>query len=107
MNSLLATRMAFTGRRQDREARYNQATAFLYEIQVHQNSARADHHLRRSRNFFYGMLAAQLAVVIATLALAVRQKSILWALASLAGVTAVAYGISVYLDLFPFILAQG
>lgn len=96
-----AARNNFTARRYDGEAHYNQDAAFLYEIRVHQNSALADRHLKRSRNFFYGMLAAQLGVTIATLALAVRQKSLLWALASIAGLGAVLYGIYVYLDLVP------
>ncbi len=99
-----ALRMAwdrFTARRYDRDAAYNQDAAFLYEIQVHQESAESDRHLNRSRNFLYGMLAAQMATTIATLALAVRMKSVLWGLASLAGIGAVLYGIYVYLDLVP------
>ena len=91
----------FNARRYERDARYNQEAAFLYEIQVHQDSARADHHLTRSHNFFYGMLAAQMAVTIATLALAVRQRSLLWGLASVAGLCAVLYGATVYLDMVP------
>jgi hypothetical protein len=91
----------YNGRRYDGAARYNQEAAFLYEIQVHQNSAHSDRHLTRSRNFFYGLLGVQLAVTIATLALAVRQKSLLWGLASVAGVSAVIYSVYVYLDLIP------
>lgn len=91
----------FTARRYDRDAQYNWDTALLYEVEVHQQSAQSDRHLQRSRNFFYGMLAAQMAVTIATLALAVRQRSVLWGLASLAGLGAVLYGVYVYLDLAP------
>lgn len=99
--SLRAGWNRFNARRYERDARYNQDAAFLYEIRVHQNSAHADRHLTRSHNFFYGMLAAQFAVTISTLALAMRQKSLLWGLASLAGLFAVLYGVTVYLDMVP------
>lgn len=91
----------FTARRYDREAGFNQETAFLYEVQVRQNSSHAERHLARSRNFFYGMLGAQLAVTVSTLALAVRQKSLFWGLASVAGLGAIVYSVYVYLDLVP------
>ena len=42
------------------------------------------------------MLTAQAAVTIATLALAMRRKSILWSMATLAGMTAVSFGVYVY-----------
>ena len=43
------------------------------------------------------MLAAQAGVTIATLSLAVKHKSLLWGLASLAGVGAIAFSIYVHL----------
>jgi hypothetical protein len=43
------------------------------------------------------MLAAQAGVTIATFSLAVRFRSALWALATVAGVTALAIGAYVYL----------
>jgi hypothetical protein len=90
-----------SARRYERDARYNQEAAYLYEVQVYENSYHSDRHLNRSRNFFYGMLLAQVAVTTATLALAVRKKNVLWGLASLAGIAAVAYSVYVYLDLLP------
>jgi hypothetical protein len=43
------------------------------------------------------MLCAQAGVAIASLALAARQKSVLWAIAGLAGVTALVFSSYVYL----------
>jgi hypothetical protein len=43
------------------------------------------------------MLAAQAAVIVATFALAARQRNLLWGLAAGAGVLAVAFAIYVYL----------
>jgi hypothetical protein len=98
-NDYTAARLAFTARRYETDARENQVAAYLYDVKVQLSSARSDHHLQRSKNFFYGMLAAQVAVTIATLALAVRQKSLMWGLAACAGVGAILFGIYVFLDL--------
>ena len=49
--------------------------------------------------FFYGMLGAQAAVTVSTLALAMRKKSTLWSLAAAAGLTAVAFAAWVYLTI--------
>ena len=57
----------------------------------------ADRHSERSQRFFYGMLAAQLAVIMATFAIAARQRSLLWAVAAGAGVIAVLFAGYVYL----------
>jgi hypothetical protein len=84
--------LAYTDRRYEREASYNHDAAVLYEVQKHRSSAQSDRYVDRSRFFFYGMLAAQVGVTISTLALAVRQKSILWGLATVAGVVAVLVG---------------
>jgi hypothetical protein len=62
------------------------ARAALYELQVRKSALNSDLHLKRSECFFYCMLA-------------VRQKSILWGLATGAGVTALALGGYVYLGM--------
>jgi hypothetical protein len=43
------------------------------------------------------MLAAQMAVVISTLAIAARQKNLLWSLAAAAGLVAVSFSAYVFL----------
>ena len=43
------------------------------------------------------MLAAQMAVIIATFSIAARQKSFLWSLAAAAGLAAVSFSVYVYL----------
>lgn len=90
--------ISFTARRYEREARDNQASANLYEIQVRKSSWNSDRHIKRSRLFFFGMLAAQAGVTIASLALAVRLKSVLWSIACIAGVIALVIGGYVYLS---------
>ncbi len=98
------TSAAFTGerlrseeRRYQREAEGNRVTAGLYEINVRKSGWHSERHRRRSGYFFYGMLAAQAGVTIASLALAVRMKSVMWSVASVAGTVAVAIGAYVYL----------
>ncbi|MBC8095141.1 MAG: DUF4337 family protein [Akkermansiaceae bacterium] len=93
----LVTRMDFNARRYETEARLNQTIANLYELQVRKNNITAERHHKRSQKFFFGMLAAQTAVIIATFALAARQRSLLWSLAAAAGVAAVLFAIYVYL----------
>jgi hypothetical protein len=95
--SFLASRRDFTARRYEREARDNQATAGILEIQVRKSSWNAERHKSRSIMFFYGMLAAQAGVTIATFSLAVRQRSTLWALATLAGLGAIIFSAYIYL----------
>lgn len=98
LNTLVkAARYDYNARRYNREARYNQKSAGLYEIEVRRNSVAADRHRTRSKQFFYGMLCAQAGVAIASLSLAAKQKSLLWALAGLAGLTAVVFSGYVYL----------
>jgi hypothetical protein len=93
-----AVRLRYTARRYDAEARLNQAIAELYELQVRQSNYSAERHSLRSGRFFYGMLAAQLAVIISTLAIAARQRSLLWSLAAAAGLAAVVFTLYVYLN---------
>jgi hypothetical protein len=75
----------------------NLAVAGIYELQVRQNNYSAEKHRARSGKFFYGMLAAQMAVIISTFAIAARQRSFLWSIAAAAGAAAVAFSVYVYL----------
>ena len=86
-------------RRYDAEARLNQTIASLYELQVRKANHSAERHHDRSQRFFYGMLGAQMAVIISTLALAARQRSLLWSLAAAAGLAALGFALYVYLVL--------
>ncbi len=92
-----AGRFSYTARRQRRESDYHLKTAGLYEVQVRLNSYTSDRHRTRSKLFFFGMLAAQAGVTIASLSLAVHKRNILWALAGLAGLAAVTFSGYVYL----------
>ena len=92
-----AVRLRYTALRYETEARLNQAIANLYELQVRRSNLSAERHHARSQRFFFGMLAAQMAVIISTLALAARNRSLLWSLAAAAGVAAIAFAIYVYL----------
>jgi hypothetical protein len=92
-----AARLGFDARRYRDEGRFNQGIAGLYELQVRQVSVSSDKHRHRSKFFFYSMLAAQAGVTIGTLALAVRQRSVFWGLATCAGVIALLIGAYVYL----------
>jgi hypothetical protein len=92
-----AARLRYAAARYDAEARLNQSIAGIYELQVRRNNYSAEKHHRRSGKFFYGMLAAQLAVIISTFAIAARQRSFLWAVAATAGLAAIAFAAYVYL----------
>jgi uncharacterized protein YqgV (UPF0045/DUF77 family) len=94
-----AARLRYTALRYDTEARLNQVIANLYELQVRQNNLSAERHHNRSQRFFYGMLAAQMAVIIATFAIAARKRNLLWSLAAAAGAAAVGFAVYVYLFL--------
>lgn len=95
-NSFTAASLRYDAWRYDHEAADNQRAAGLYEIQVRKHSWTAEWHRKRSAYFFYGMLAAQAGVTIATLALAVKLRSLLWGLASFAGLVAVGIAAYVY-----------
>lgn len=86
-------------RRYRAEATLNQGIGFLYEARVKVSTAESDRHRVRSENFFYAMLAAQVGATVASLALARRRKSALWALAGLSGLVAVAIGAYVYVTI--------
>jgi len=94
---VVAGRLHFTALRYDTESRLNQAIANLYELQVRKSNFTAERHERRSQRFFFGMLAAQAAVIIATFAIAARKRNLLWSLAAAAGLAAVGFAIYVYL----------
>ncbi|HEY2329406.1 MAG TPA: DUF4337 family protein [Verrucomicrobiae bacterium] len=91
-----AARLRYTAARYDTEAKLNQAVAGIYELQVRKDNISAERHHRRSGKFFFGMLAAQMAVIISTFSIAARQKSFLWALAAAAGMGAVSFAAYVY-----------
>lgn len=95
--SFSAARLRYNAARYDSEARLNQSIANIYELQVRQNNISAEKHHNRSKNFFFGMLAAQLAVIVSTFAIAARKKSLLWSFAAAAGAAAVCFSIYVYL----------
>lgn len=94
---LITSHLGYAARRNAAEGRYNQAIARLYELQVRFSSGDSERHRDRSKFFFYGMLAAQAGVTISTLSLAVKRRSLLWALASLVGLAAVVYAGYIYL----------
>jgi hypothetical protein len=95
--SFSAARLRYSAKRYDTEARLNQAVASVYELQVRQDNFTAARHHRRSGKFFYGMLAAQMAVIISTFSMAARMKSFLWSIAAAAGGAAVSFSLYVYL----------
>jgi hypothetical protein len=91
-----AARLRYAAMRYETEARLNQGIANLYELQVRKSNASAQRHHARSQRFFFGMLAAQMAVIIATFAIAARQRNLLWSIAALAGLAAIGLAIYVY-----------
>jgi hypothetical protein len=90
-------RLRYASLRYEVEARLNQAIANYYELQVRKSNISAERHHYRSQRFFFGMLGAQLGVIIATFAMAARQKNLLWSLAAAAGLLAIAFALYVYL----------
>ena len=80
------------------EASLNQGVGVLYEARVKVSSAESDRHQRKSKQFFYAMLAAQVGATVSALALARKQQSLLWAVAGGTGLVAVVIGASVYLS---------
>ena len=92
-----AARLRYAAARYETEAKLNQAVAGIYELQVRKGNVSAERHHKRSGKFFFGMLAAQMAVIISTFSIAARQKSFLWSLAAAAGAAAVSFSLYVYL----------
>ena len=95
--SFSAARLRYTASRYDAESRLNMAVAGIYELQVRQGNYLAEQHHKRSGKFFFGMLAAQMAVIISTFAIAARKKNFLWSVAAAAGAAAVGFSVYVYL----------
>jgi len=94
--SFSAARLRYTAARYDAEAKLNSTIGGIYELQVRKGNISAEHHHQRSAKFFYGMLAAQMAVIISTFSIAARQKSFLWSIAAAAGMAAVSFAAYVY-----------
>jgi hypothetical protein len=94
-----AARLKYTSMRYEAEARINQGIAGLFELQVRKSNISAERHHKRSQRFFFGMLGAQLAVILSTVAMAARQKNLIWSLAAIAGLLAIAFAIVVYLTM--------
>jgi hypothetical protein len=94
---LTAAKMRFAALRYDAEAKLNQNIANLLELQVRKANLSAERHHQRSGKFFFGMLAAQAAVIVSTLAMAARQRNLLWTVAAAAGIAAIIFAIYVYL----------
>lgn len=92
-----AARLCYAAARYEHEARINQTIANLYELQVRKSNVLAENRHLRSQRFFFGMLAAQAGVIIATFAMAARNRNLLWSLAAGAGLVAIAFAIYVYL----------
>lgn len=91
-----AAKMRYNADRYEAEARVNQAIASLYELQVRKANISSERHHKRSGKFFFGMLAAQAAVIVSTFAIAARQRNFLWTVAAIAGLAAIAFAIYVY-----------
>ncbi len=96
-DSFIVARLRYNSARYDAEARMNQTIANLLELQVRKNNLSAERHHRRSSKFFYGMLAAQMAVIIATFAIAAQKRNVLWSIAASAGLAAVLFAVYVFL----------
>lgn len=96
--AMTALRLRSETLRYDQEARLNRAVANAYELLVRKGNLSAERHHLRSERFFYGMLGAQLAVIVATFAMAARQRNLLWSFAATAGLAAVGFALYVYLN---------
>jgi hypothetical protein len=92
-----AARLRYNAARYEVEARLNQAIANIYELQVRKSNFSAERHHARSQKFFFGMLGAQLGVIVSTFAMAARNRNLLWSLAAAAGLLAIVFAIYVYL----------
>ena len=93
----IAAKMRYNATRYESEARVNQTIANLLELQVRKANISAERHHKRSGKFFFGMLAAQAAVIVSTFAIAARKRNFLWSVAAVAGVAAIIFAIYVYL----------
>jgi hypothetical protein len=96
-----AARHDYTARRYSSrgDAGFNREVATLYEVQVRRFTVDADNHRWKSYVIFYCMLGAQAGVTIATLALAMRRRNLLWGLAAAAGTTALLFAGYIFLGM--------
>lgn len=94
-----AARYEVDGRRYRAESTANQWVGYLLEVRVKHSTEESDRHRHRSENFFFAMLAAQVGGVVSSLALARKRRSVLWLVAGIAGLAAVAFGAFVYLTM--------
>ncbi len=85
-------------RRYRAESSLNQGVGYLYEARTKVSGAQSEKHQRKSRNFFYAMLAAQVGATVSALALARKKQSVLWAVAGGTGLVAIAIGAYVFLS---------
>jgi hypothetical protein len=92
VNAVQSSILDYDARRYRREADYNMYLGFLREMQARHSARTSSVHLERSMLLFYAMLAAQAGMAIGTFAMAVRKRSVMWALAALAGLGAVGFG---------------
>jgi hypothetical protein len=79
-------------RRHRAEATLNQEISALYGARVQVSSAESDKHRQKSQMLFVAMLVAQIGGVTASLGMARKQKSALWAFAALVGLVAIGVG---------------
>ena len=96
LRDLTAAKFRLDAARYDNEARYNRAIAELSELKVRITNLSAERHHRRSQQFFFGMLGAQLAVILSTFAMAVQRRNLLWSAAAGIGLLALGFGVYVY-----------
>ncbi len=92
-----AARMHLDALRYDAQAQMSRPVADLLELQVRVGNREAERHRVRSGHFFVAMLVAQVAVVIATFSLAVQRRNVIWAVAASLGLTAIGFGVYVFL----------
>ena len=79
-------------RRYRAESRAEQDIGYLYEIRTKVSAAVSDKYRQKSDYLSYAMLVAQVGAVAASLALARKQRNVLWLFAALVGVAAVSVG---------------
>ena len=91
---------ALDSRRYKGESTLNQSVGYLYEARVKVAVAESERHQRKSYNFFYAMLAAQIGATVSALALARQQRSLLWGVAGVTGLLALGIGAAVFLSDF-------
>ena len=92
-----AARLRYTAARYDAEARLKPPSPAFMNCRCARTMIPPRSITSAARKFFYGMLAAQMAVIIATFAIAARQRNFLWSIAAAAGTAAVAFAVYVYL----------